>query len=56
MEIFNLIVVGFVVWVFVKAIKAGTKKDNTDRYFQTTRTKTGIKFHNFFGVVNANLK
>ncbi|MEO5333637.1 MAG: hypothetical protein H7839_16615 [Magnetococcus sp. YQC-5] len=56
MEIFNLIVVGFVVWVFATAIKAGIKQDNTDRYFQAARIKTGIKFCNFFGIPNAKFK
>ncbi|MBF0214562.1 MAG: hypothetical protein HQM00_13540 [Magnetococcales bacterium] len=56
MAIFNLLVVGFVVWVFVKAAKDGLREDNTDRYFQTVKHKTGKKFHNFFGVPNANFK
>ncbi|MBF0270928.1 MAG: hypothetical protein HQL98_02470 [Magnetococcales bacterium] len=56
MAIFNLIVVGFVIWVFVKAASAGLRTDNTDRYFQTVKIKTGKKFHNFFGVLNANFK
>ncbi|MBF0163304.1 MAG: hypothetical protein HQL97_05800 [Magnetococcales bacterium] len=56
MAIFNLLVVGFVVWVFAKAIGAGMKRDSTDRYFQTVKIKTGKKFHNFFGVPNANFK
>ncbi|MEO5346127.1 MAG: hypothetical protein H7834_07085 [Magnetococcus sp. YQC-9] len=56
MAIFNLLVVGFVVWVFAKAIGAGMRRDNTDHYFQTVKIKTGKKFHNFFGVPNANFK
>ncbi|MBF0295638.1 MAG: hypothetical protein HQL96_10665 [Magnetococcales bacterium] len=56
MEIFNLIVVGFVAWVFVKAAMAGMQRDHTDRYFQENKKKTGINFHNFFGVPNANFK
>ncbi|MBF0429614.1 MAG: hypothetical protein HQL94_11890 [Magnetococcales bacterium] len=56
MGIFNLLVVGFVVWIFVKAFKASMHHDNTDRYFQTTKNKTGIKYHNFFGIPNAKLK
>ncbi|MBF0181041.1 MAG: hypothetical protein HQM03_13545 [Magnetococcales bacterium] len=56
MEIFNLIVVGFVVWVFVKAAMAGMRQDHTDRYFQENKKKTGINFRNFFGIPNANFK
>ncbi|NGZ05569.1 MAG: hypothetical protein G8237_04370 [Magnetococcales bacterium] len=56
MTIFNLIVVGFVIWVFARAIAAGMRHDDTDRYFQTVRVKTGKKFHNFFGVPNSNFK
>ncbi|MBF0191306.1 MAG: hypothetical protein HQL99_09275 [Magnetococcales bacterium] len=56
MAIFNLIVVGFVIWVFFKAASAGLKADTTDRYFQTVKIKTGKKFHNFFGVPNAHFK
>lgn len=56
MEFLNLLAVGFIVWVFAMAIKTALKQDDTDRYFQTTRTKTGVKFHNFFGIPNAKLK
>lgn len=56
MEIFNLIPVGFLVWVIYKAAKAGFNHGYTERYFKETKHKTGKKFHNFFGIPNHNLE
>lgn len=56
MEILNLIPVGFLAWVIVKAVKGGMRHDRVDAYFQKHRIKTGKNFRNFFGIPNANFK
>ncbi|MBF0139049.1 MAG: hypothetical protein HQL77_04070 [Magnetococcales bacterium] len=56
MQIFNLIPIGFLVWVVVIAIKRGHTHGYTEGYFKKHRIKTGKRFRNFFGIPNANLQ
>lgn len=56
MEILNLIPLGFLGWVVYQAIGRGHSHGYTENYFKVTKRKTGVKFRNFFGIPNANLK
>ncbi|MBF8272616.1 MAG: hypothetical protein HW380_1721 [Magnetococcales bacterium] len=56
MEIFNLIPLGFLGWVVFNAIRRGHRHSYTENYFKVHKKKTGVKFRNFFGIPNANLK
>lgn len=55
-ELFNLIPIGFLVWVIRNARRRGHVHGYTENYFKINKSKTGVKFRNFFGIPNANLK